>query len=1079
MQSQPALNRRQRRRLGKPVAVLLAGLVLASSVGTFDVLQQPTAAHAISEGAGVNTMGGFIGGFQHSNGQIVFCVEMGRPPQMGINPALGATSALPAYTATEFHSGVGNWTNIQAPALSGAGLKTMNKVMSKYGQTANANQAAAVQIAIWELRAAGANASYQSMLSAMKGAVDPSIVANAMAMIKEAQASDAAENAPGDPRIFGTGSYKGHVVVDPGTTELTITNGIFDATGSSKITFPGGTKAVQTVAWTGQAPYDDANWGRYYRVTVNGKYEYQSSPAEVSFGHPGGYGQGIAAGTASKPVTGNYKAVGIDPDTLWSPVLTTETPSKFVKRGESFSDTITFGVAEGSNPWRQSLTSAGESRFAPIKAEGTLYGPFLQDPALNPSATPPKGSPVAAAATVTTDSKKGPGTYNVDKVGKSEEAGYYSWVWKIQGSDQLASVVSPPNGLDGSLPKDYFFTDGFGQASEGQLTPTELRWSTKVAKKQVPIGGKVTDDVDVTLQNGGWLQNAEGNRTPFTLRGTVYLANKKPVQQPVAPEGAQVLTTTKQTVDSVAKFTSKDIKVPLNTKAKYATVQWCLVDEDQTDDAKGKAEEWCDDYGVPSETFKIVGPAVETQAIEKGSVAGTIHDIATVTGGLPENAKTEIEFELFLKPEAGQPKYDKNWKPILDENGDPVLWSEDEVADPAAVCEAQPVAKTDRVEVTKLGEVKSPDVFTHSTGTGYWVESTIITPNDPEDGEEFEYSRGRCGIPNETTVIEGPEVETQAIEKGEVAGTIHDVAGVTGTLPNASKTEIEFELFLKPEAGQPKYDENWEAIVDENGKVVLWTEDEVKDPEAVCEAQPVAKTDRVEVTELGEVKSPDVFTHSAGTSYWVESTIITPDDPKNGEEFEYSRGRCGIPNETTVIEEPKVRTEGKTVTVGDEIWDTAFTSEHGDLSELKGVEYKVTFKAYTREDGKDMVCSPENEIKDFEDKTGGVVTEPGKYESNKVKTTEKHIGLGGYQETLIRVDKGTEIEVAVGKCGEPSENLEVRKKPVVPGPLASTGGNVALLAGLSGGVLLLGAAAVLAAKRHGRAAGAEKEIATN
>ncbi len=182
-------------------------------------------------------------------------------------------------------------------------------------------------------------------------------------------------------------------------------------------------------------------------------------------------------------------------------------------------------------------------------------------------------------------------------------------------------MTKPASGLSSALPENYFFTDGFGQATEGQLTPTELRWSTKVAKKQVSIGGKVTDDVDVTLQNGGWLQNAEGNRTPFTLRGTVYLAYKKPVQRPVAPEGATVLTTMKQTVDSVAKFTSKDIKVPLNTKAKYATVQWCLVDEDQTDDAKGKAEEWCDDYGVPSETFKIVGPEVETQAIEKGEVA--------------------------------------------------------------------------------------------------------------------------------------------------------------------------------------------------------------------------------------------------------------------------------------------------------------------------------------------------------------------------------------------------------------------------------------------------------------------------
>lgn len=93
------------------------------------------------------------------------------------------------------------------------------------------------------------------------------------------------------------------------------------------------------------------------------------------------------------------------------------------------------------------------------------------------------------------------------------------------------------------------------------------------------------------------------------------------------------------------------------------------MDQARTEYAEGEAEECCHDYGARSETFKNVGPEVAIPEIEQGSVTGTIHDVVTVTAGIPANTKTEIGFELFLKPEPGQLKYDENWEAFVNADG--------------------------------------------------------------------------------------------------------------------------------------------------------------------------------------------------------------------------------------------------------------------------------------------------------------------------------------------------------------------------------------------------------------------------
>lgn len=898
LQNFETLNRRERRLRGirRVGALALAGGVLLSGGLVSDALFAP-AAQAYTPGPGINLGGGnMIGAFNHADGSLVYCVEMGKPIVLDgtINPAMGAISTLPAYSIGSFMIDGQTFGSASVPAVSGVTLSHINYIVSKWGQTADSNQAAAVQIAIWQLRAPGATGSYGSILSAMQGFAGAGVVALANQMTVEALNANTASSAPASPYFTETSPYAGFVNAAAGTTQLTLENAIFTDTGTNTITFPAPLTGPAQVPFIGLPPADLDSWDRFYTIALNGKYEVFVSGDSILYGNTGGAAeQGTVRGDGT-PLAGDFDAVYIDPDTIWSPALTTQVPSVFVAEGEAFSDTVTFSVTEGSNPWREAILADGSKLFAPIKAKGKLYGPFLSDPALNPSATPPVGAPVAATAEVKTDTATGPGTYPVSS-GVSREAGYYSWVWNIDFNDQLASVNAPANTGESSLPVQYFFTDGFGQVSEGQITPSSIEFSTQLSTNKVVIGDSFTDDVSIYLKKGGWLQT-DGERTPFTLRGTAYTTDQKPSQQETAPADAEILTTVFLDVNNPDEtFTSELMSVPLASDDNYVTMQWCLLDEDQADSARGKAVEFCDDFGVPSETAKIVHPEVTTKAQPVGAVKGNIHDTAMITGGVPTTAKTEVDFTLYLKPEAGKPKYDENWKPVLDDAGKPVLWTAAEVSDPDAVCTAQPVAKTDRVPVIGIGNVDSPAVKAETEGTGYWVESLIITP---EGGDEMVIHTGECGLPNETTKIEKPKVTTKAVTEAFPGDEIFDTAIVDGPLSDREEIsyEVTFEAYHRADGETTKPDEKL-CTVDTK----VW--ESTKPTDVATSGEYESEKWKVSEKHLGEI-------------LWVETLTMVEESDEGESRTEMHRGECGEVNEITKVKAPTVINKVLAVTGG-------------------------------------------------------------------------------------------------------------------------------------------------------------------
>lgn len=888
------LNRRERRKRGftrRASALLLTGLLVTGGVSVGGMLYSVPAANAVELGAGV-WFGGDVGAgsFKHSNGTIVYCAELGKATVMGNNPAMGATSSLPAYhTATYMISGQ-TFTDVGTGALSGTALKQFNYVLSHYGSTNDNAQAGAVQIALWKIRSAGSTQGYKDALAYMENGVGGSVVSRANSMIAEAANGDEAANAPGDPRIIpGATPYTGTVIADPGTTKLTLGNAVFTTTGTNTVTFPGGAKGEVQVPFVGQPPLNAESWDRHYRVTVKGSYEYTASSPNVLYGTPGGLGQGLVSSPAAVKKTGDYDAVYIDPDTIWSPELSTQVPSDFVKKGESFSDTVTFAVAKGSNAWRYGINSAGQKRYAPITAKGTLYGPFLSDPADNPSATPPKNAPIAATAEVTTGPQKGPGTYEVTSAGKSKETGYYSWVWNIEFAGQAKSVTNPSRS-DPSIPKNYFFTDGFGKAAEGQVTPTDLELSTNLKSDTVTLDKlTLTDVVDSKLVEGGWLQ-AGGKRIPATVRLTAYGQNGPIEQTPLPPTGAKEIARTTVVLNGPKEqVESPEMKISLEDYKAFegGAVQACIVDEDQPEASRGFFTETCDDYGAKNEVFKFVKPAITTKAQEKGSLEELANDTAIVKDSdLPEGST--IGATAYLRPKTGDFRYDENWKPVLGEDGKPVKWTQEmiDAIDPAALCEVQPVGKTERIPAKNQGEYPLPGIVVKSEGSGIdWVEDTEIP--HPENGEPVEWSRGKCGVENEYTPIPKPGVSTKAhLSEGFPTDTNWD------------------NVIVKDLAVSKDSRFSYEATVD-----AFWTKDAKATPR--CDVKEKVWTSKtIQITGSGEFatnkyKIRDVTkTDKGGRLDHVEKLIRV--EKETGKRTVIAEGECGAVTESTTVNERPV-----------------------------------------------------------------------------------------------------------------------------------------------------------------------------
>lgn len=601
----PAPERRPRRRLRLLSTLLAVPLLL------------PAAASA-AQGAsfeGMLSFGGYhVGAFIAADGSRAYCLEPGADAPLSAQDTPIKVSELPAYSIS-VNDAWGWKGQVRTSEASGQQLRQMNWVLAEHGDTADAAKAAAVQIALWEIRREPGNAAWidgKYDLFRKNGGSSHIEAGKRLAVESKTAAvgpgvtvpNGALELVAGDSDGTGTVSYPA------GTVSLTIAGGTFED-GSTEFKISGSERG--TVGWEA-IPHEPA-WSRLNDVRISGKWSLKQKywPAELIL-HPATRDTEQRIGSGVKPVIGDNTGVldGVVAtfDSRFAPALATQVPRDIVLREDGvFGDTVTVTAAD--SPW----PTRGNGEYLPLVADGTLYGPF--DAPQADSVDPPEGAPVAGSASLAID--QGPGDYSADLPVPGASSGYYYWVWGISEERQSEEVRRSE-----ILEPGARYSDRFGVLTERQLVATELRLKTRLLETTLAPGSRVLEDtVRASAVGGSWLRDDAGQRIPANVRLTFYQSDTVPIRQAAAPDDARELGAVfVELTEPETWVAAPPFEIPADTQG-WVTVQACVFNEDQSETALGLISEWCDDFGVPDETAELtVEPVTLSKLAQTGAAAG-------------------------------------------------------------------------------------------------------------------------------------------------------------------------------------------------------------------------------------------------------------------------------------------------------------------------------------------------------------------------------------------------------------------------------------------------------------------------
>lgn len=904
-------------------ATLTSLLVIGASFAGINIAQAASGPVTESLGWSEPGPGSFLGARLVNGTQVAYCIEM------GIDPAPTFSSGDSLRTTSFNVQSQNNVTGVtRTETVSPDDMMRINYLINVRGSntantTDNRNRAAAVQLAIWSIaNPTTFNEPHAPAASGLGWYIFRAPVsehAEITAYYNQFRAEALALTPPSGGSgsatlsITMTNGYNGvvNVVTNPtnATGTLTLTGAVVASTGLTTASVTNGSSIpiIGTPLDTDDFDYEilaeadftatvSSGWGQNIRLHNTG-----AAQQIVSGGDPGVSTINFSALTATA-----------DPIILFEPVVTTEAP-RFVQEGETFTDRLFAGIADplnpASNPWRE--YSGGN--FTPVNARGTLYGPFNFPPTQSPIVPP--GAPVVASDILVTFDQ-GPGEYATPPLPEltALEAGYYTWVWSIDYADQTPFTQA-------DIPVDYFFQDDFGQAIETSVVPTNLVATTDTVEKIAAPLSEVRDTVTPILSNGAWLTR-DGSRIPVTFTGEAYFypGETQPPLTETVPAEAVLLETVSVTTNSIGTVTSPAITAPLQEG--WVVWVWSIRNADQPTQNQGFFREWNDWFGVESELTFIDVPEVTTQATPEVALTDPAIDNAVVNGYVP--ADSYLTFTAHKAVVAGEQKVDIDGVGIVDGDGAPVLWTQEEIdlLTPEELCVAQPVFDTtgSPVPVTEgfndFVTYTSPPVTFLSVGTYYWVET--LWTIDPDTGSDVALHIGECGIPNETTFVTTPNVVTQATPTVQLGDPSSDTAIVNGLVPTGAT--LTFAAYREVRVGDEVFDENGDPvtrlILDENGdplvdefgdptgetEQVYWTEDDIAalDSLAICSPATLVfdLTTPIPVTpglnEDAEYVSEEVVFEEIGSYFWVETLA-----DRDGNALHV--GECGIPNETTIV----------------------------------------------------------------------------------------------------------------------------------------------------------------------------------
>lgn len=716
---------------------------------------------------------GHVGSFRLDDGTLAYCVEVAMYQPLAEQSGSARLSHLPAYTGVPsagasygFHG-----PQVIAPAVTDpVTMSRLNYILSRWGDTADNEQAVAVALAVFGLRGDDVGLT-DHFIATVRNNGGESAYQRSVSMLAEAiehaRPPRAAVPAP-PPTIDVDERGRGTVSYGTGTKTLRLENAVFQETGGQSLQVSG----EGTVAIRGVRP---AGWDAAYDIIVHADWESGTDgyAGEIWMHSPSVQGQQrIASGTGvttGKRQEGTVTSTHTVTNTWW-PRVSTQVTDRFVPLGGSFIDVVSVTAHPDGGDW----TRDADGTYLPLELKGTLYGPLESDPTAHPLDEAPADAPVAAEVSLRVDD--GPGDYEVKAPLTAIHSGYYTWVWRALWEDQDASVTHPPLTGVPALDATHFpVTDRFGEAAETHIVPQRLTMVTKIKEGTIGRGWSVTDQVAVHHEAyGGWLTEATGASMPVVLRGTLYHVSEEPTRALQAPADAQIVSEIFVEAEGPEIITTEAIPIPAMLDG-WVVMQWCIRDDDQPDELRGVTREWCDDFAVPDETARIETPRVETLAVPEVTQGDAMTDVARVTGLIPHGAA--MEFVAYLYPEIGEPVFDETWTAVGEET-----WTAEAIERLGdGRCTAQPVAVTERVPVLAEGEMESPEIQTRSSGTIHWVERLWAV--DPITGEDVLIHEGECGLSEETTIVHAapePEPEQQTHQLAQTGGVRAVVSGGLG-----------------------------------------------------------------------------------------------------------------------------------------------------------------------------------------------------------------------------------------------------------------------------------------------------------
>ena len=795
---------------GRVLSRLLA-LAVALLIALGGALAATSPAHAGSHGVGYDIGSGWLGSYSTDvDGRQAYCIDL------GLAAPFGQTS--------------GPHTIGSLDSLSRQQLAELNYVLAKWGQSGDPNITAAVALYVWSVADPGVYNSHGMSGDAYYVARAPvgaraTILANLAVMRAEAPVY-----AVTDPSLSLSldmaDQYQGTLTVSAHPSHLqgtaSLSAAVFSNGSSSRVVGAGQYGVTGT-------PEDGAP---SYQIGASMTVNAAGYGARLDL-YTTGNAQRIIAAVAGSP--GSLSASAQTPviDLDFQPVIATQVASRYVAEGDSFVDHLEVTLTKGT--W----TKLNGQRI-PIVAEGTLYGPFAEQPAEGDS--PPLGAPVAGVETVTLT---GAGSYSSPGTIAAPSSGFYSWVWRI---DQAAQGEYGRY-LTGS------FTDRFGRVAETAVTPFQPQAVSTADQRLVVPGDPLTDTLVVSSGNGPWLR-VDGEPVPVVFQGTLYQVPgvRPPAESPAVEPTAVPIGTVTITATGPGRYIGPMVVAPAGG---FVTWVWEVKKSSQPEWVRPYlADDWSDRYGIPVESTSVRWPLHTSSLLREYNVhpGGRAFDVVTVTGFPADHGDFhgdgywQADVDTLTHTVYGPFASDDVLTDDLDLDAAPVLTS---ITTPA------------RNGVYPLGYTNEDRIT--PTQPGYYVVVTSFSGDDrvqpytssPADVLE------RFFVPPTPTPEIPVTVITQATPTAMVGEPFDDAALVQGSIPSGAS--LVFRAY---------------------GPVPV-------DQSPVCET-PFYVSDPISVTQAGVYRSGLTSVEEPGAVYWIETLY----DSDGGVLVE---GTCGAPGETTIV----------------------------------------------------------------------------------------------------------------------------------------------------------------------------------